>query len=404
MTKILVAGGGIAGTLTAIALHETGHEPVLYEAYDRGADGVGAFLTLAVNGLDAIAPLGLKDLVSGLGFETPRMTMSLGNGRRLAEFPLGGPLPDGTTTVTVLRSDLYVALRDEAARRGIPAEYGKRLIGASQTADEVRAEFADGSYATGDLLIGADGLRSRVRQIIDPDAPSPRYVPLLNTGGFAHGLALDDEPGVMNMVFGKRVFFCHVVHPDGSVWWFANVPRKKEPTESDLSGLVGERWRAELVSLLKVDKTPAAAIVEVTPEIYAPWATYDYPSVPTWRNGRMVIIGDAAHATSPSAGQGAGMAIEDAVTLARCLRDVPDHEQALATYEGLRRERVEAVVAQGKHNGDGKVIGPVGRLIRDLYLTHAFKKPVVDDPNEFMWKHHIDWDEKVTAASAAGLG
>src|SRR5947207_3223922 len=83
-----------------------------------------------------------------------------------------------------------------------------------------------------DPLLGADGLRSRVRTIIDPDAPSPRYVPLLNTGGFAEGLDLPDEPGVLNMVFGKHVFFCHVVSPDGRVWWFANPARKTEPTAS----------------------------------------------------------------------------------------------------------------------------------------------------------------------------
>jgi len=217
MTRALIIGGGIAGAITAIALHEAGHEPLLFEAYDRTAEGVGAFLTLAVNGLDALLPLGLKDLVKSTGFDSPRMSIALGDGTRLAEFPLGGTLPDGTVSQTVLRSDLYVALRDEAARRGIHAGYGKRLIGASQTSSQVRADFSDGSHAEGDLLIGADGLRSRVRTIIDPDAPSPRYVPLLNTGGVAEGLELPDEPGVLNMVFGKRVFFCHVVSPDGRV-------------------------------------------------------------------------------------------------------------------------------------------------------------------------------------------
>ncbi|MFD9894967.1 FAD-dependent oxidoreductase [Amycolatopsis sp. NPDC059027] len=397
MARVLIIGGGIAGTITAIALHETGHEPVLYEAYDRGAEGVGAFLTLAVNGMDALRPLGLKDLVSGVGFATPRMSMGLGDGTRLTEFPFGA-LPDGTVSQTVMRSDLYVALRDEAARRGIPVEYGKRLIGASQRSDGVRAEFADRTHAEGDLLIGADGLRSRVREIIDPGAPSPRYVPLLNTGGLVEGLSLDDEPGVMNMVFGKRAFFSHVVHPNGQVWWFANVPRKAEPTESELAGMTGERWRAELLRLFAADRTPAVGIVRATREIYQPWATYDFPSVPVWRKGRMVIIGDAAHATSPAAGQGASMAIEDAVTLAKCLRDVPDVERALAAYEGLRRERVEAVVAQGKRNGDAKAVGPVGRVIRDLFIKRAFRKPPSDgDPNEFMWNHHIDWEAPVAA-------
>ncbi|MEA5359652.1 FAD-dependent monooxygenase [Amycolatopsis sp., V23-08] len=397
MTRALIIGGGIAGTITAIALHEAGHEPLLFEAYDRGAEGVGAFLTLAVNGLDALLPLGLKDVVKSTGFDSPRMSIGLGDGTRLAEFSLGGALPDGTVSQTVLRSDLYVALRDEAARRGIHAEYGKRLIGASQTSSQVTADFSDGSKATGDLLIGADGLRSRVRTIIDPDAPAPRYVPTLNTGGFAEGLTLPDEPGVLNMVFGRKLFFCHVVAPDGRVWWFANPARKTEPTASELATLAGEKLRAELLDLVARDRTPAAEVIRATRDVYPAWPTYDFPTVPVWHRGRMVIIGDAAHATSPAAGQGASMAIEDAVTLGKCLRDVPDVGQALATYEGLRRERVEAVVAQGKRNGDDKVIGPVGRVIRDFFIKRAFAKPQTEDPNAFMWNHHIDWAAKVSA-------
>ncbi|MEV4050975.1 FAD-dependent monooxygenase [Amycolatopsis sp. NPDC049688] len=396
MTRALIIGGGVAGTITAIALHEAGHEPAVYEAYDRDSEGVGAFLTLAVNGLEALAPLGLKDVVRSVGFDSPRMSIGLGNGTRLAELS-GGALANGTVSRTVLRSDLYVALRDEAVRRGIRIEYGKRLIDANQTETHVRADFADGSHAAGDLLIGADGLRSRVRTIIDPDAPSPRYVPLLNTGGFAEGLDLPDEPGVLNMVFGKRVFFCHVVSTDGRVWWFANPARKTEPTAAELATLAGEKLRAELLHLVARDRTPATRIIRATREIYPAWPTYDFPTVPVWHRGRMVIIGDAAHATSPAAGQGASMAIEDAVTLGKCLRDVPDVERALTTYESLRRGRVEAVVAAGKRNGDQKVIGPVGRVVRDFFIKRAFAKPFEEDPNAFMWNHRIDWDEKVAA-------
>lgn len=393
MARALIIGGGIAGTVTAMALQKAGHEPVLYEAYERSADGVGAFLTLAVNGLDALASLGLKDLVKGLGFDTPRMSMSVGSGKRLAEFSLGGPLADGTVSQTLLRSDLYVALRGEAARRGITAEYGKRLIDASGGADGVRASFADGSHSEGDLLIGADGLQSRVRRIIDPGAPAPRYVPLLNTGGFAEGITLDAEPGVMHMIFGKRCFFSYVVHPNGQVWWFANPPRKAEP---ELATITSASWRTELQRLVGADKTPAADIIAATSEIYPPWATYDFPTVPRWSRDRMIILGDAAHATSPAAGQGASMAIEDAVTLGKCLRDTAGVPEAFATYENLRRERVEAVVAQGKRNGDGKVAGPIGRLLRDYFITKAFKNPADDDRNQWMWDHHLAWEPKVS--------
>ncbi|MFF4594975.1 FAD-dependent oxidoreductase [Amycolatopsis sp. NPDC001319] len=395
MSRVLIAGGGIAGTITAIALHEVGHEPVLFEAYDRTAEGVGAFLTLAVNGLDALAPFGLKDLVKDLGFDTPRMSIGLGDGKRLAEFPLGGPLPDGTVSQTVRRSDLYVALRDEAARRGVRTDFGRRLTDASQTSSEVTAVFADGSSESGDLLIGADGLRSTVRRILDPAAPAPRYVPLLNTGGFTKGVRIDDEPGVMHMAFGRKVFFAHVVHPDGSVWWFANVPRPTEPTPSSPVPS-GAQWRADLLALVRRDRTRAADIIAATDHLYAPWPTYDFPSVPTWHRGRIGIIGDAAHATSPAAGQGASMAIEDAVTLAQCLRDLsPD--AALPTFESLRRSRVEAVVAQGKRNGDDKSPGPLGRLARDFFIRRAMKNTGGADPNAFMWNHRIDWAAPVSA-------
>jgi FAD-dependent urate hydroxylase len=397
MARALIIGGGIAGTVTAMALQQAGHEPVLHEAYERTAEGVGAFLTVAVNGIDTLAALGLKDLVKGLGFDTPRMSMSVGSGKELAGFSLGGPLADGTVSQTVLRSELYVALRDEAARRGIKAVYGKRLADASGGPDGVRATFADGSRSDGDLLIGADGLRSRVRQIIDPGAPTPRYVPLLNTGGFAEGLTLGAEPGVMHMIFGKRCFFSYVVNPNGQVWWFANPPRKTEPT--DLTTITDTAWRAELLRLVGVDKTPAAEIIKATKHVYLPWATYDFPTVPVWSRDRMIIIGDAAHATSPAAGQGASMAIEDAVTLGKCLRDASGVPEAFATYEDLRRERVEAVVAQGKHNGDDKVAGPVGRILRDYFITRAFKKSVADgDPNQWMWDHRITWSTKSVGA------
>ncbi|MDT8910586.1 FAD-dependent monooxygenase [Amycolatopsis sp. PS_44_ISF1] len=396
MARVLIAGGGIAGTITAIALQEVGHEPVLYEASGRGVGGVGAFLTLAVNGLDALRPFGLKPLVKAAGFDTPRMTIGLGNGHRLAEFPLGEPLPDGTTSQTIGRADLYRALREEADRRGVPTSYDKRLTAATQTSSQVTAQFEDGTATSGDLLIGADGLRSRVRRIIDPTAPEPRYVPLLNTGGRVTGLDLGDEPGVMHMAFGRKAFFAHVVHPDRSVWWFANVPRATEPDRAELAALRGPVWRAALLRLFARDRFPAARIIEATEEIYRPWATYDFPSVPVWHRGRIGIIGDAAHATSPAAGQGASMAIEDAVTLARCLRDVP--ETALATFESLRRTRVEAVVAQGKRNSDAKgAPGPVGRLLRDFFLARTLSKPSAEDPNEFMWSHRIDWAAPVSA-------
>ena len=396
--KALVIGGGVAGSVTAMALRKAGIDAAIFEAYDWTADGVGAYLTLAVNGMRTLDSVGLKEVVSDRGFDTPRMAFYLGNGKKIGESTAGEA--SDAVNQTMRRADLYAALRDEAVRRGVQIEYGRRLVSAERSGAQIVARFADSTEATGDLLVGADGLHSQVRMIIDPDAPRARYVGLLNTGGFADGVEIDGPPGVMHMVFGKRCFFCYLKAPDGSVWWFSNPPSPVEP-DASLSDLDGERWRDELLRMVSVDRTPAADIVQATSRLFAPWATYDYPTVPTWHRDRMVIIGDAAHATSPSAGQGASMAIEDGVTLAKCLRDAPDVDEALRYFDAQRRQRVEAVVAQGKRNGDNKAPGPVMRLVRDFFVARAFRTMTATgaDPNRWMWDHRIDWDTPVTPSS-----
>jgi 2-polyprenyl-6-methoxyphenol hydroxylase-like FAD-dependent oxidoreductase len=405
MTKVLIIGGGIAGPVTAIALRKAGIDSVVYEAYDRGAEGAGAYLTLAVNGLDALRTLDLDEVVQGEGFDTPRIALFLGSGRRLADMSLG-TLADGTVARTVKRAGLYRALRDEAVRRGVGMEHGKRLVGAESTSEGVIARFADGTQAEGDLLVGADGLHSMTRRIIDPAAPDARYVGLLNTGGYARGVSVDAEPGVMNMVFGKRCFFCYFLAPDGAVWWFANPWRPKEPSREELAAITPERWRAQLIELFEEDATPAVEIIQATPEVFSGWNTYDFPSVPHWHKGWMVIIGDAAHAASPSSGQGASMAIEDAVVLARCLRDAASVSDALEAYERARRARVEAIVKHGRRSSQTKENGLVGRVMRDLVLRMVFKFQARRgaDPLRWMWDYHIDWDAPALASSTELVG
>jgi 2-polyprenyl-6-methoxyphenol hydroxylase-like FAD-dependent oxidoreductase len=380
----LIIGGGIAGPISAMALQRAGLEPTVYEEYEQGSDGAGLFLTLAVNGLAALDVIGARDLVEHLGMETPGMKLINGAGKELGAAPMAAR--------TVPRTDLYTALRDEAVRRGVRIEYGKRLDDARVTGAGVEAVFGDGTTARGDLLIGADGLRSRTRTLIDPRAPQARHIGLLNTGGYAHDLRLDAPPGVAHFVFGRRCFFGYFVHPDGGVWWFANPPSKHEPTRAELQAITPDAWRARLVDLFAHDSGPMPDIIAATDRIFPAWNTYDFPTVPTWHNDRMVIIGDAAHATSPSSGQGASMAIEDAIVLARCLRDAPDPATGFAAYEKERRSRVERVVAYGKRNGSGKAPGPVGAAIRDLVLPMIMRKVAKSSANNWMTDYRIDWD------------
>lgn len=128
-------------------------------------------------------------------------------------------------------------------------------------------------------------------------------------------------------------------------------------------------------------------------ELVMTGALEDMPTVPRWSRGRMVLAGDAAHATSPSSGQGASLAAESAVQLARCLRDLP-HTEAFVAYERLRRERVERIIAMAARTNSDKAAGPIARVLRDLLMPVAMR---FANPQRWTWQfdHHIDWDAGV---------
>ena len=193
------------------------------------------------------------------------------------------------------------------------------------------------------------------------------------------------------MIFGRRAFFLYAVAPDGTVWWGANPPRRDEPAAGELAAMTDREWRSWLLELFAPDLTPACSIIASTPGPLTGWATYDLPSVRRWHRDRMIVIGDAAHATSPASGQGASMAVEDAVELGRCLRDLSDPAAAFTAYEGLRRDRVERVVAQGARSSNAKAAGPVGRVMRDLLLPRMLRRAAGPAGRGSVAPYHIDW-------------
>jgi 2-polyprenyl-6-methoxyphenol hydroxylase-like FAD-dependent oxidoreductase len=388
MTKTAaVIGGGVAGTAAAIALQSAGFDPVIHERHERGvADERGAFLTVAVNGLNALRSLGLDPAtVLAEGFPTPTMELHGRAGQRLVALPLGGPGPDGTVTTTIRRSHLYASLRAEAEARGIPIVHGSSLTRAVTGRDAVEAEFADGRRVRADLLVGADGLRSRTRQSLDPSAPAPHYLGLLNAGGFTAGPVDGPPPGVMRMSFGRRAFFGWAAAPDGTVWWFANPPAERP---LDARSFTPESWKAHLLDLFHGE--PAAAIVRASDEIVGPWSTEDLGPVRVWHDDRIVLVGDAAHALAPTSGQGASQALEDAVVLGHSLRQNPEITSGLRAYEATRRPRVEKVAAYGRRGNSGKVLGPVGAALRDALMPAMFRLLMrKGDPQAWILDHRL---------------
>ncbi|QKG20381.1 FAD-binding monooxygenase protein [Actinomadura verrucosospora] len=378
----LVIGGGIAGPVTALALRKAGIDATVHEAHPAEQDG-GAALTVAPNGLNALEVIGAAGAVRAAGRPIPAMAMGDGRGGRFAEF---AGLPGLPASHVLARADLNRALHDHAAAQGVKIEYGKRLTGAEETAGGVTAHFDDGTTATADLLVGADGIRSTVRRLIDPAAPGPEYTGLIGIGGVASGSGVTPDPDTMYFAFGARAFLGYWWTPDGRVAWFSNVPEPDAATAFASRNTPPARWLERLRDL-HADDVPGGALLRHSraEDLFVLGGIEIMPRVPHWHRGRMVLVGDSAHAPSPSSGQGASLAIESAVELARCLRDLPDPAAAFAAYEGLRRPRVEAIAAAAARTNEEKSAGgPAG--------------PV--DPERmfgFVQRFRIDWDERVTA-------
>ncbi|MGW8555113.1 FAD-dependent monooxygenase [Streptomyces tubercidicus] len=382
----LVIGGGVAGPVTALALRKAGITATVHEAYPAAADGVGAWLGLAPNGQAALATVGADAVVRAAGHPVPGMVMADGAGN---QFPGFGGFPGLPATLTLPRERLFRVLTDHAVAQGMRFAYGKRLVAAEETSDGVTAHFADKTSATADILIGADGIRSTVRTVIDPRSPAPEYGGVLSLGGYAAaGSGAGAEPGTMYFAFG-RAFLGYWQGADGRMIWFAGLPTDTPPSPADMVRVPAAEWLSRLRDLY-AGHVPGERLLRHTgpDDLMVVGRMERMPSVPRWYRGRMVLVGDSVHAPSASSGQGASLAIESAVELARCLRDLPTPGEAFAAYEALRRPRVEAIgrnAAAVNKVKAGKADAPV---------------PAFPTPEEMfrpLHFHRIDWEEKVTA-------
>jgi 2-polyprenyl-6-methoxyphenol hydroxylase-like FAD-dependent oxidoreductase len=391
----LVIGGGIAGPVTALALRKAGIEATVYEAYATTADGIGGTLTVAPNGLDALRIMGADEAVRAIGLPMDRTVMADGRGKRIGEFR---GLPGLPPSRALWRPELYRALHDHAVATGVRIERGKRLVGVDDTATGITARFADGSTAGGDVLIGADGIHSTVRTLIDPGAPLPDNVPLLNFGAAAD-IAVPAEPDATYFVFGKRAFLGYWAQPDGRTAWFGNLPHEQPMTVAQAREVPAGDWLRQLRDVY-ADDVPARDLLRHTSagDLAVLGSVEIMPKLPHWHRGRMVLVGDAAHAPSPSSGQGASLATESAIQLARCLRDLPDVHRAFAAYERVRRPRVEKVAARAARTNNSKTLGPVATTLMSLLMPLAMRTFLTPErmlgPEQ---RHRIDWNEVVTA-------
>lgn len=389
--KVLIVGCGIAGPALALFLKRAGFAPLLFEADEQADDYAGLFLNLARNGMYVLQELGLDEEVRREGYAMHTMKMVSGKGKLLGVIGASGGEPQG---YTVKRGALHRILREEARRQGIPLEYGKKLKAVEvNTAERVEISFENGGTASGDLLIGCDGIHSRVRRIVFPGAPEPAYTGLISFGGFLPDSRLPYDQGTQTMVFGKRAFFGYLTRQDGEVYWFGNLDYRGSPTRQDLQRIPQAEWHRTIRELYADDIAPLSGIVHGMEGEIGVYPIYDLPSLPEWHKKSVGLIGDALHATSPNAGQGASLALEDAIVLAKCLRDLPDQEQAFALFQKQRRDRVEQIVRYSRSIGRRKhATNPVQVFFRDLMMP-LFLRRADKDAHRWMYEYRIDWEE-----------
>lgn len=372
-TTVLVVGGGIAGPAIALFLKRAGFQPVILEAYAHVSD-IGGGLQVAPNGMRVLAQLGLAAPMLNEGVESAEFSFENQSGKVLALIPNGPSSRYVLPSVFISRAVLHATLLHELERQEIPIHYSKRLRGVVSSGSSVTAEFADGSYAEGSILIGADGIHSQTRRVVFPEASSPFYTGLMVLGGFAKDAAL--KPAHANlqsrahMIYGTNGFFGYGYHdaadPTAVMWW-SHQQRKEEPSAEELRSANPEVLREQLIEQHRGWAEPVPTILRSSQRIL--WGPiYDVPDLETWSKGRVVLIGDAAHAISPHAGQGVSLALEDAIYLAKCLRNAA-YPDAFAAYQAARKARVVKMIAEARKRGDAKhTLTPGAAKVRDFIL------------------------------------
>jgi 2-polyprenyl-6-methoxyphenol hydroxylase-like FAD-dependent oxidoreductase len=370
--KALIIGAGIAGPVTAILLKKAGFDAAVYEAWPYST-GIGGGLQIAPNGMRVLAEVGLASELMRRGSVCESIEFYSRSGARLGSVNRNMVQRFGQPSVNMRRGLLNEAIVDKAWSSCVEMYFEKRLASIEDRPDRpIVAHFSDGSSAEGDLLIGADGVHSTVRRHVLPDGPSPTDTGLVSFGGFVPRALVEAAgagPGLA-MTFGQCGFFgygyCSPQSHNGAMCW------STQPAD----GIDAAAFRAMDQAALKQHlkrfhatwHDPIPQLIDALEEIIVT-ATLDVATLPTWSRGRTLLIGDAAHATSPHAGQGASIALEDAYRLVVALQAEADLGAAFQNFEAERRPRAEKLVALARRNGNNKrEFSRTGAWIRDQMI------------------------------------
>lgn len=363
--KVIIIGGGIGGLATSIALRRVGIQSEVYEQAEQLRE-IGAGLTFWTSGLNALASLGVVDAAVAAGSIVGRFEQRTWRGEVLSVVPwseLGGE-SGGPSAICVRRRDLLNQLARLVDPKSVHCRH--RCLAFEEGAQGVTVRFQNGAEARGDFLIGADGLHSVIRAALHGES-KPRYAGYTCWRGISHydGGALPVGTAFEAWGRGKRFATHHIGH--GELFWYGttNCP------EGGADGPSGRK--ADVVECFKEWASPIPEIIAATNESILRNDIVDRKPIRNWGRGRITLLGDAAHPTTPNLGHGACMALQDAVVLADCFRHASSPEEALRSYERTRQPKTAAIVNQSLFFG---VLGQFeSRMLCGLMIALARLTP-----------------------------
>jgi len=362
--KALIAGGGIGGLAAAIGLRRAGWDVEVFERAPALAE-VGAGISLWRNALAALDRLGVLGPLLDLGIEGQSGAFRTPDGSILLDMKAGAvDTSRGGVILLLHRAELLDVLLHALGRDAVRT--GARLVGFDQDAGGVTARFEDGREARGDLLVGADGLRSTVRAALFGPGP-PRYV---GYAAWRAVVAFDPSRLAPGETWGRGRRFGQWGMTGGRTYWYAarTVPEGGgDPPEGRKRGLLDlfAGWHEPIEELIRATDESAILRNDI----------YDRPPLRRWSEGRVAILGDAAHPMTPDMGQGACQAIEDAVALADVLAGAGPDEvpAALRAFEAFRIPRASRIVRESRNAGAiAQWSNPIACRAREALLRSRF--------------------------------
>jgi 2-polyprenyl-6-methoxyphenol hydroxylase-like FAD-dependent oxidoreductase len=344
--KILIVGGGIAGCCAAIALSQRGHRVQIVEKQDKWRFKSSGIFVYA-NGLVSLGKLGLLDPILRAGFAVP-------NGRNGYFDQSGEPIvetvypeADGGKIPAILgikRAEMHRIMANRVSELGVSVHLGTTVVELTEAHGYVDVVFSDATSAQFDLVIGADGLRSDMRSLIGIEMP-PRYT------GFGIWRSVHERPTdltdkIMMMGTGKRFGIMPI--SDELLYTFGTVVAAKETFHAP------DSWPETMRATFQEFKGPAARFLhELSGRSEVLYTAVEEVSLPLpWHRGRVLLIGDAAHASTPFMGQGGAMAMQDAVDLAEALEIHATPEQAFTAFGTARFPVCEFVQTASRAVGE----------------------------------------------------